>query len=553
MYRPWWFPEWNTKEQYLFDAILAKIKDVFEKHNYQHIWTPAVEAVDVLKKWGDVIEQQVFGLYGMAQWPEDAKDYALHFDLTIPLARYVLDHKNELVFPFSRYQMQPVRRWERTQRGRYKEFWQFDVDTIWPSDMDVGCRYDVQSLYVIDKAMQELTDTFDVDIQRIAKISHLWLTKEFLATLGINAQQASQVMKVLDAYYKKPEDVTVQLLTDSIGAEATNALMQLIHSKDRTLLQHLPSFAFFDEVCKQLHLLGINYEYDVCIVRGQNYYSGTVAEWMDPTDTWFGSLAWGGRYDNLTAFIDPKQSFSGVWASLGRFVYLMMEKITDTKKQDTYLFINFDDTKEDIIGLYRDFLDAWLQCELYPTAAKLGKQFAYADKNWFRYCVLFGAGEKEKGQFALKDMVSGETTDWKRDFSYGVIPVLEEDDKKKILLVQQTDSGHWCFPKWHPENGEVPLETAKRECMEEVWLKDIVVDENKALIEKYLTTITTGSRAGQKVLKVVTYFVWIVDGATVEIDPNEIKRAERLTIDEALQKPLYPQMREMVQKLEKML
>lgn len=553
MYRPWGFPEWNPQEQKLFDRITNTIQEVFQKHNYLHIWTPAVEPVEVLKKWGDMIEQQVFGLYGMAQWPEDTKDYALHFDLTVPLARYVLDHRNDIVFPFSRYQMQPVRRWERTQRGRFKEFWQFDVDTIWPSDTDVGSRYDVQSLYVIDKAMQELIDTFGVQIQRVAKISHLWLTKEFLSDMWLDEQQSKQVMKVLDAYYKKPEDISKQAFVEIMGEESTVVLMNLIHTKDRTLLQHLPSFSFFDDICKQLELLGVNYEYDICIVRWQNYYSGMVVEWMDPTDTWFWSLAWWGRYDNLTAFIDPKHSFSGVWVSLWRFVYLLMERVKKTSQKDSYLFINFSDTKEDIIELYKDFLDAGLQSEIYPTDVKLAKQFSYADKKWFTYCVILWAGEKEKGVFALKDMKTWESTEWKRDILYGVIPVLPIDWEKKILIVQQEDSGHWCFPKWHPENWENPIQAAQRELFEEVWIKDISIDEKNYLTEKYLVQIATGSRAGQRVLKTVKYFVWEVKNDNMQIDPKEIKRAERLSIDQALKKPLYPQLIENIEKLKNIL
>ena len=549
MYRPWWFPEWTPKEQYLFDKILQKIEEVFQKHNYEHVWTPAVENVDILKKWGDAIDQQIFGLYGLAQWPQDVKEYALHFDLTVPLARYVLDHKNDLVFPFSRYQMQPVWRGERTQRGRFKEFWQFDVDTIWPSDSDVGTWYDVQSLYVIDKTMQQLTDAFVVDIKRIAKISHLWLTKEFLSSIGANQEQSSSVLKVLDSYYKRTQDQTAWSLQEVIGAEATEKLMHVIHTKDRTLLADLPSFRVFDEICTQLDLLGVRYEYDICIVRWQNYYSGMVVEWMDPTDTGFGSLAWWGRYDGLTSFIDPKQSFSGVWASLGRFVYLMMEKITSIKKPDSYLFINFEDTKENILELYKGFLDAWLCSEFYPTSAKLAKQFAYADKKWFSHCVLLGAGEKERGMFALKNMATGETTDWKIDFSFGIIPVLQIAGEKKVLIVQQEDDGHRCFPKWHPDEKETQLETAFRECKEEVGIEEITIIPEVKFCEKYLVEIASGSRKWQRVFKNSTYFVGYVKKDSFTIDPKEIKRAVWLTIDDAQKLPLYPQMREIIENL----
>ncbi len=137
MHRPGGFPEFNPKQQAIWDKMLEIITDVFKKHNYEHIWTPAVEPIELLKKGGDIIEQQVYGLYGLAQGNEDTKDYALHFDLTIPLARYVLDHQQDIVFPFSRYQIQPVWRGESHKRGRYKEFWQCDIDTIRRSETNV--------------------------------------------------------------------------------------------------------------------------------------------------------------------------------------------------------------------------------------------------------------------------------------------------------------------------------------------------------------------------------------------------------------------------------
>ncbi len=412
MYRPWWFPERNPSEQVLFDRILATVQQVFEQHNYQHIRTPAVEFIDILKKWWDVVEQQVFGLYGLAQWVEDAKDYALHFDLTVPLARYVLDHRNDIVFPFSRYQMQPVWRGERTKRGRYKEFWQMDVDTIWPSDANVGTWYDVQSIYVMDKAMKTVADNFGVVIDKIAKISHLWLTKNYLKSLWLSEQHVNEACKILDGYYKKSHEENIKMLIENIGEESTNMIEKIIITKDRTLLSEIEWYQSLSNICNQLDTLGVEYEYDICIVRWHNYYSGMVIEWFEKNDITLGSLAAWGRYDNLTDFIDPKQSFSGVGTSLGRFVYLVIEKAQKIIKKDSYMFINFEDTYSDIIRLYKKFLDDGYSCEIYPTPAKLWKQFEYADRKWISHCVLLGSGEKEQGSATIKNMQTGENTNY---------------------------------------------------------------------------------------------------------------------------------------------
>lgn len=557
VYRPWWFPERNPQEQALFDKIITKVQAIFEQHNYQHIWTPAVESIDVLKKGWDVVEQQVFGLYWLAQWVEDTKDYALHFDLTVPLARYVLDHRNDIVFPFSRYQMQPVWRWERTKRWRYKEFWQMDIDTIWPSNTDVGVWYDVQSVYVMDKVMDTLAIEFGVHVDKIAKISHLWLTKKFLAHLWLDDEKVATTCKILDAYYKKPHEETAQLLNNNIGAAATEKLVEVILQKDRHLLATIEWYEQFNQICEQLDLLGVNYEYDICIVRWHNYYSGMVIEWLEKNDIALGSLAAWWRYDNLTDFIDPKQSFSGVWTSLGRFVYLLMEKIIAAPNTESYLFINFDDTKKDILSLYKDFLAAWKKCEIYPTPAKLWKQFEYADRKWIQYCVLLGSGEKEKNIYTIKDLKTGISTECGFDYAYGIIPVYESSEGPQVLLALHA-GGHRWFPKWHAKNTESAEETALRECFEEIWINNIDISrhKNNIIFEKYIL-LKEGNKnkhfENDIVLKTVQYFIGYVENNTINIDNNEIKNYWWFSLEEAYNKATYSVTKNIIMQIKKIL
>lgn len=153
-----------------------------------------MEPVEILKKGGDVVDKQVFGLYGLAQGTDDVKEYALHFDLTVPLARYVLDHRQDITFPFKRYQMQPVRRGERTKRGRYKEFWQFDVDVVRPSASNVGVWYDMETVAVLSKAMQNVCNEFDISIDSVLKISHIGLTKAFLQSCKLDDETVVQIL-----------------------------------------------------------------------------------------------------------------------------------------------------------------------------------------------------------------------------------------------------------------------------------------------------------------------------------------------------------------------
>lgn len=405
MYRPWWFPERNPKQQKIRDSMLSIVYKEFERYNYQHIRTPAVEPVEILKKGGDIIDQQVYGLYGLAQWSEDTKDYALHFDLTVPLARYVLDHTQDIVFPFSRYQAQPVRRWESHKRGRYKEFWQCDIDTIRRSETNVWQRYDAQSIIVMESAMKAVCKEFDLNIHFIAKVSHLALTKLFLNSLDISWDLQVSVLKLLDNYFKQPHEIFSNKLIELIWQEKAVYILAIIETKDYTKLSHLELYPELEYIIHALESAWVVFEYDICIVRGQNYYSGMVVEWMDRNDMAMGSLAAWWRYDNLTNFIDSKQSFSGVGTSLGRFTALVMEKVNSIQSQESYLFINFDNISDNLKLARSDYFSSQT-VEFYPVNAKLGKQFEYADKKGIRFAVLFWESEKNSWNFIIKDLIT---------------------------------------------------------------------------------------------------------------------------------------------------
>lgn len=414
MLRPWWFPEFGPQDQKKFDAILAVITRVFEQYNYEHIWTPAVEPVDILRRWGDVVDKQVYGLYGLAQWPEDTKEYALHFDLTIPLARYILDHRQELSFPFKRYQMQPVRRGERTKRGRYKEFRQFDVDVVRPNTTNVGVRYDIETVAVLDKAMDAIETTFSLGIDRVCKIAHIGVTKSRLGMLGVDQEkQRDAVLWLLDNYFKFEKEVFEQKLSEVVNEQQKTAILDLIATKDISKLSWCEGYDDLQTILTWLTALGVHYEYDVCIVRGHSYYKGMVCERFQTDDVALGSLAWWGRYDNVTDFIDSKQSFSWVGTSLWRFVYAAIDRIQTTWSTESYFFVNFAETFNQILALYTQYWTEGKQVDLYPTPAKFGKQLEYADKKCMRYAVILGSSELAQGVYKVKDLLTGETNEHK--------------------------------------------------------------------------------------------------------------------------------------------
>ena len=141
----------------------------------------------------------------------------------------------------------------------------------------------------------------------VAKVSHVWVTKKYLAWLGLNDEQVAWVVKILDNYFKKTEAETQEELFALIGEEKAIELLYIINTKDYTKLANISGYDDLEKILDSLKTLGVQYEYDICIVRWQNYYSGMVVEWLNKDDIGFWSLAGGGRYDNLTAFIDKKQ------------------------------------------------------------------------------------------------------------------------------------------------------------------------------------------------------------------------------------------------------
>lgn len=264
----------------------------------------------------------------------------------------------------------------------------------------------------MQSAMKAVCEYFDISISFIAKINHLNLTKSFLASLSITGDVQQKTLKLLDNYYKISAAAFKDKLSELVGFENADRILRIIDSKDPTLLSYLPLYNELDQIIQSLQLLDVSFEYDICIVRGQNYYSGMVVEWFDKDDMDLGSLAAGGRYDKLTDFIDSKQSFSGVGASLGRFTALIMEKAEISNTTESYLFLNFPESSEKMIKLYQQFIQDNKTSEFYPTSAKFAKQLEYANKKNIKYAIICGEDETKKGVYLQKDLTTGAQTEY---------------------------------------------------------------------------------------------------------------------------------------------
>jgi histidyl-tRNA synthetase len=477
MLRPWWFPEYTPAQQRIFDMIVVTLIKHFERWNYQHIMTPAVEPVDILTRGGDIGDKQVYGLYGLAQWNEDTKDYALHFDLTVPFARYVLDHMNDLAFPFKRYQMQPVWRGERTKRGRYKEFRQFDVDTIRRSETDVGIIGDNQL----------------------------------------------SICKLLDDYFKVDHQTFVEKASAFADATSLQKIEEVLKTHDYTALSWIEWFEYLDTTIKWLKQFNVNVQYDMAIIRGHAYYTWTVVEFFLEDDMELWAIAWGGAYRGLTDFIDPKHSFSGVGCSISSRIMEVILSLwwTLQKQPRSYMVANFADTLHDSMDILHYLHLGWKNAELYPTPAKLWKQFEYADKKWISHVVIYGQSEKEKNSLMVKDLRTWTAQEYKRSYAAWCAVIHDH----KILLVQ-APQWHWSMPKWHRNIGETVEQCAYRELAEETWITSSVKLSEKTYSHSYFLDTKLE-------WKIVDYYIVSVQTDIVVMQPWEVIAYKRCTYKEA--------------------
>jgi len=323
-----------------------------------------------------------------------------------------LDHLQELVFPFKRYQTQPVRRWERQKRGRYKEFRQWDIDTIWRDSQSVWVRYDAESIIVMTKALQEVFDIMNIKKTIVAKISHIRIIQSLLASWNIAEDNTKQVFKILDDRYKRTEEVNIKMLHDSLSLEQSQFIKKIIDTKDLSLLNQYDGYEDMLQIAIYLNSMNIQREFALPIVRWHAYYTGMVAEFFIAEDVELGAIAGWGRYERLTDFVDKKNSFSGVGMSASSRI---MEILLELNKQDisisqdkNYMFLYFEDTITETLSLIQQFISEWKNCELYPVEAKFWKQLEYANKKWIRYVVILGSSELEKWEYQVKDLKSSE-------------------------------------------------------------------------------------------------------------------------------------------------
>ena len=418
-------PEEMMRRTYIFDTI----KSVFRLFGYAPLETPSMENLStLLGKYGDEGDKLLFkilnsGDYGAKLSEEELRqaskisEKGLRYDLTVPFARYVVQHQNEIVFPFKRYQIQPVWRADRPQKGRYREFYQCDVDVIGSKSLlsevelvDIVSRVfsklgisvtlkmnNRKILFGIAESIGHADKMIDITVA-IDKLDKIGLdnVKNELRERGIDDEAIAKLQPILELNGTNAEKLTK--LEGVIGASETGMLGI---EEMRTI---------FDNVEK----LGINLtpELDLSLARGLNYYTGAIFE-VKANDFQIGSISGGGRYDDLTG-IFGMPGMSGVGISFGadRIYDVMLglnlfpEELACSTK---VLFINLGKAEEEAsMRIISKMRDNDIAAEIYPESAKMKKQMEYANRRGIPYVVIIGSEELQRGVATLKDMRSGE-------------------------------------------------------------------------------------------------------------------------------------------------
>lgn len=426
-------PDEVAKRSYIFNTI----KSSFETYGFSPIETPSFElSSTLLGKYGEEGDRLIFKILNsgdkvkkadlkaleegnLPRFSNSLSEKALRYDLTVPFARFVVQHQNDLSFPFKRYQIQPVWRADRPQHGRYQEFFQCDADVVGSDSL----LYEVDFVLLFDEILTKLQIpdftiklnnrkilsgiaeicgeeeniiTITVAIDKLDKIGIEGVTKE-LADKGISVESIEKI---------KP-------LFEISGNTASRLNQMEVFLKDSEIgLEGIKELKFVLDQVEDLGVEKAEIEFDVTLARGLNYYTGMIFE-VKANGVKMGSICGGGRYDDLTSIFGMKD-MSGVGISFGadRIYDVLMELDLFPKTVDNrleLLFINFGETEQShCLKLVKEIRSKGISCEIYPSSAKMKKQMKYANDRGVKYIALVGGNEMENNEIQLKNMETGD-------------------------------------------------------------------------------------------------------------------------------------------------
>ena len=427
-------PEQVAKRNYIFHTIQKQ----FELYGFQPIETPSFENSDTLMgKYGDEGDRLIFKILNSGDFLNKVDDAlyaskdsnaitskisekALRYDLTVPFARYVVQHQNEIEFPFKRYQMQPVWRADRPQKGRFREFYQCDADVVGSTSLwqevefvqlydavftalklegigiKINNRKILSGIAEVIGASDKLID-FTVALDKLDKIGEEKV-KEEMFEKGISKEGIAKLQPLFT-------------LSGSFSAQVEQ--LKTILNASEEGIKGIEELEFIDKAITELGLQTATLQLDVTLARGLNYYTGAIFEVSAPKQVQMGSIGGGGRYDDLTGIFGLKD-VSGVGISFGLDrIYLVLEELNlfpeTVAKNIDVLFINFGETEALFcLKAIKQLRLNSVNAELYPDAAKMKKQMNHANKRNIPFVVLVGEKELKSDSYTLKHMRSGE-------------------------------------------------------------------------------------------------------------------------------------------------
>lgn len=418
------------RRNYIFEII----EKHFKLHGFMPLQTPSMENLEVLTgKYGEEGDKLLFKILNSGDYLSQIDDQellqknsraltrkisekGLRYDLTVPFARYVSKNQNDLAFPFKRYQIQPVWRADRPQKGRYREFFQCDADIIGSDSL--LCEVDLMQIY--EHVFLEL-EIPDIEIKfnnrkillgiaqylgasekmtdlttAIDKLDKIGLEKVFteLTSKGFSEDQLQKLKQIFEV--------------SGSNSEKLNALSEIISSSEIGMVGIKEAQKVFS-LCEKMKLEKL--QFDVTLARGLDYYTGSIYE-VKINEAGMGSIGAGGRYDDLTSVFGVKD-LPGIGISFGaERIYDVMETRGLFKNIDNsldYLIINFDESmEEDYLELAQILRAKNHTCDIYPTNAKLKKQMTYADKRKVKSVIFYGESEKASGSLKIKNLATGE-------------------------------------------------------------------------------------------------------------------------------------------------
>ncbi len=424
-------PEEMAKRNYIFDTI----RNVYHLYGFKQIETPAMENLSTLMgKYGEEGDKLLFKILNSGDYLNAVSDEellshnslkltnkisekGLRYDLTVPFARYVVMHQNDITFPFKRYQIQPVWRADRPQKGRYREFFQCDADVVGSDSL----MNEVELIQIMDEVYQRF------GIRVCIKMNNRKILSGIAEIIGAS-DKIVDITVAIDKLDKIGlESVNAELASKGISQQAIEKLQPIIllSGSNREKLATLKNVLSSSEtglkgieeteyILNKIDLLGIvnDLELDLTLARGLNYYTGAIFE-VKALDVQIGSITGGGRYDNLTG-IFGMPGVSGVGISFGADrIFDVLNQLNlypaDSVQSTQVMFVNFGEKEEEyILPILYQLRKKGIKAELYPEPAKMKKQMSYADNNKIPYVILVGENEMNSGLLTVKNMSTGE-------------------------------------------------------------------------------------------------------------------------------------------------